>query len=101
MAGLDGRAKHVRKMATLGEIVRALVADGKGVLVADETVPSLTKRFAARAIQSTPDGRRDYREMFFRTPGISEFIGGAIMHAEAIRQRSSGGAGRWEERPQP
>jgi fructose-bisphosphate aldolase class I len=76
---------------TLGEIARALVADGKGLLAADESVPTLTKRFAARTIESTADSRRAYREMFFSTRGISGFIGGVIMHDETIRQQSSTG----------
>jgi fructose-bisphosphate aldolase class I len=77
---------------TLGETGPAIVADGKGILAADETVPTLTKRFALRAIESTPDTRREYREMFFCTPGVSEFLGGVILHDETIRQRSSSGA---------
>ena len=77
---------------TLVDTARAIVADGKGLLAADETVPTITRRLAARTIESTGDSRRAYREMFFSTPGISEFIGGVIMHDETIRQRSSTGA---------
>ena len=44
---------------------KALVAEGKGILAADETVPTLTKRFNALKIISTEDSRRTYREMFF------------------------------------
>jgi fructose-bisphosphate aldolase, class I len=68
---------------------QALVADGKGILAADETVASLTRRFEALAIESTPDSRRAYREMLFTTPGISAFISGVIMHDETIRQSNS------------
>ena len=53
----------------LGDTAQALVADGKGILAADETVPTVTKRLAALTIESTPESRRDYREMFFTTPG--------------------------------
>jgi fructose-bisphosphate aldolase class I len=59
---------------------------------ADETPHTLTARLAAFAIESTPDSRRAYREMFFTTPGISDFIGGVILQDETIRQRSSTGA---------
>ena len=52
----------------------ALVAGGKGILAADETVSTVTKRLAAKKIESTADSRRAYREMFFTTPGIAEFI---------------------------
>jgi len=75
----------------LQETARALVADGKGILAADETVPTLTKRFAALKIDSTADSRRAYREMFFTTPGAAEFISGVILQDETIRQKSSSG----------
>jgi fructose-bisphosphate aldolase class I len=70
---------------------RALVADGKGILAADETVPTLTRRLDALTIESTSESRRDYREMFFTTPGISEFISGVIMQHETIHQRDASG----------
>jgi fructose-bisphosphate aldolase, class I len=72
-------------------IAAALVADGKGVLAADETAPTLTKRFEALGIPSTEQTRRTYREMLFTAPGAAEFISGAIMYDETIRQKSSGG----------
>jgi fructose-bisphosphate aldolase, class I len=80
-------------MTTAGvdEIARALVADGKGILAADETPRTITKRLAARGIESTPDSRRDYREMFFRTPGVGAFISGVILQDETIRQTSASG----------
>src|SRR6266436_6496268 len=70
---------------------RALVAGGKGILAADETVPTLTKRFDALGIRSTERSRRTYREMLFTAPAAAEFISGVIMHDETIRQRSAGG----------
>jgi fructose-bisphosphate aldolase class I len=75
----------------LYETALALVADAKGILAADETVPTLTKRLAAHAIESTADSRRAYREMFFATPGISEWISGVILQDETIRQVDSTG----------
>ena len=69
----------------------ALVAGGKGILAADETPGTLTRRLDALSIVSTPESRRDYREMFFTTPGIAEFISGVIMQDETIRQRSTQG----------
>ena len=69
----------------------ALVAGGKGILAADETPRTLTRRLDALKIESTPDSRRAYREMFFTTPGIAEFISGVIMQDETIRQKSSTG----------
>jgi fructose-bisphosphate aldolase class I len=73
------------------ETARAIVADGKGILAADETVRTITKRFAPHAIESTADSRRAYREMLFGTPGIAAYIGGAILQDETIHQKSSNG----------
>ncbi|OGW68852.1 MAG: fructose-bisphosphate aldolase [Nitrospirae bacterium RIFCSPLOWO2_01_FULL_62_17] len=75
----------------LDSTARALVAEGKGILAADETVPTLTKRFDALKIVSTEDSRRVYREMFCTTPGAAAFISGMIMYDETIRQKSAGG----------
>jgi fructose-bisphosphate aldolase class I len=75
----------------LNQVARAIVADGKGVLAADETVPTITKRFVARTIESTSESRRAYREMLFTTPGLAAFIGGVILQDETIRQKSAGG----------
>jgi fructose-bisphosphate aldolase, class I len=76
----------------LGRIALALVANGKGILAADETVPTLTKRFDTLRIQSTAQSRCTYREMLFTSPGAAEFISGVIMYDETIRQKSTGGA---------
>jgi fructose-bisphosphate aldolase class I len=73
------------------ETAQSLVAAGKGILAADETVPTVTKRLATLAIESTADSRRAYREMFFTTPGVSEFISGVILQDETIHQRNAKG----------
>ena len=75
----------------LENITAKLVASGKGILAADETVPTLTKRFDTLGIQSTEESRRTYREMLFTAEGLEKFISGAIMYDETIRQRSSRG----------
>src|SRR5438445_278224 len=75
----------------LESIAQTLVAEGKGVLAADETVPTLTRRFDTLGIQSTEQSRRAYREMLFTAPGAAEFISGVILQDETIRQRSSAG----------
>src|SRR5215467_6078894 len=72
-------------------IPKALVADGKGILAADETPGTLEKRFYALKIGSTPDNRRDYREMLFTTPDIADSISGVIMQDETIHQKDSSG----------
>ena len=76
----------------LEQTARALVARGKGILAADESVSTLTKRFDALGIPSTPSTRRDYREMLLTTPGLAEFISGVIMYDETIHQESSDGS---------
>jgi fructose-bisphosphate aldolase class I len=75
----------------LEETARALVADGKGILAADERPRTLTKRLMARSIESTADSRRAYREMLFATPDVATFIGGAILQDETIRQKAESG----------
>jgi fructose-bisphosphate aldolase, class I len=78
-------------LKSLETVARALVADGKGILAADETVGTLTRRFEKLNIPSTAESRRDYREMLFTVPGSADFISGVIMYDETIRQRSSSG----------
>jgi fructose-bisphosphate aldolase class I len=78
-------------MKDLAEVAQSLVAQGKGLLAADERVDTLTKRFTAVRIPSTPDMRRDYREMLVTTPGVSEFLSGVILHDETIRQKTASG----------
>jgi fructose-bisphosphate aldolase class I len=75
----------------LNGTAQALVAEGKGILAADESVATASKRFNALHIESTADSRRNYREMFFTTPGAAEFISGVILYDETIRQKSSSG----------
>jgi fructose-bisphosphate aldolase class I len=76
-------------MTDLVQTAAALVTTGKGILAADETVATLTKRFDALEITSTPSSRRAYRELMLTTPGIAEFISGVILHDETIRQQSA------------
>ena len=75
----------------LESVAQTLVAEGKGILAADETIPTLTRRFDTLGIQSTEQSRRTYREMLFTSPGAAEFIGGVIMYDETVRQKSSDG----------
>jgi len=85
------KGPEVDMMTMLDQTARAIVADGKGLLAADETPHTLTARLAAHGIESTPDSRRAYRELFFSTPGISDFIGGVILQDETIHQKSASG----------
>jgi fructose-bisphosphate aldolase class I len=67
---------------------RALVAPGKGTLAADESLPTIEKRFKNFSLPSTEENRRAYRELLFTTPGIEGFISGRILVDETIRQRT-------------
>ena len=75
----------------LESVAATLVADGKGILAADESVATATRRFDSVGIRSTEQSRRAYREMLFTTPGAAEFISGVILYDETIRQKSSDG----------
>ena len=71
--------------------VKALLVPGKGILAADESLPTIGKRFKVLGIPSTDDSRCAYREMLFTTAGLGEFISGVILFDETIRQRTKDG----------
>jgi fructose-bisphosphate aldolase class I len=68
--------------------VAALLAPGKGILAADESFPTIEKRFKALNISSTEQNRRRYREMLFTTLKLNEFISGVILFEETLLQRT-------------
>ncbi|HEY7586740.1 MAG TPA: class I fructose-bisphosphate aldolase [Candidatus Deferrimicrobiaceae bacterium] len=76
----------------LESVARSLVAPGKGILAADESAPTIEKRFKTVNVSSTEENRRAYRELLFTTAGASEFISGVILFDETIRQKAAGGA---------
>ncbi len=82
---MDDKTKELNAIAT------AMVAPGKGILAADESSPTIGKRFAALGIESTEENRRSYREMFFSATGIQEYVSGVILYDETIRQSASDG----------
>jgi fructose-bisphosphate aldolase, class I len=75
----------------LAATARALVAPGKGILAADESHPSIAKRFETLGIPNTEENRRIYRQMLFTTKGIAESISGVILFDETIRQKADDG----------
>ena len=75
----------------LVQTARALVAEGKGILAADESSGTIKRRFDSINVESTEDNRRNYREMLFRTAGVDEFISGVILFDETIRQDAADG----------
>ena len=75
----------------LSETANALVADGKGILAADESSPTIKKRFDSIGVESTEENRRDYRTMLFTAPEAGNHISGVILFDETIRQKSADG----------
>ena len=76
---------------SLSEIASYIVSEGKGILAADESNPTCTKRFDSIGVESTEDNRRDYRELLFRSEGMKGNIGGVILFDETIRQNAADG----------
>ncbi len=76
---------------TLQSIAKALVAKDKGILAADESFPTIAKRFKSIAVESSETMRRDYRSMLFTTPNMSDYISGVILFDETLRQSTAGG----------
>lgn len=79
------------KTQYLIENARALVAADKGLLAMDESNPTSDKRFARVGIPQTEEARRAYRELIVTTPGLGEYISGAILYDETIRQQTTEG----------
>lgn len=71
--------------------ISKLSAPGKGILAADESTATITKRFEAVGIASNEDTRRAYREMLVTTPHISDYIAGVILFEETLNQKTSSG----------
>lgn len=78
-------------MKDLESTIKLLAARGKGILAADESSPTITKRFAAVNVESTIDTRRAYRDMLMTTPGVNEFIAGVILFEETLNQKALDG----------
>jgi fructose-bisphosphate aldolase, class I len=75
----------------LHQTARALVAEGKGILAADESGGTIKKRFDSIGVESTEETRRAYRDLLFTTAGAEEFISGVILFDETIRQQALDG----------
>ena len=77
----------------LETIAQAMVADGKGILAADESTGTIKKRFDQINVESTEDNRRDYRELLFSSKEAMEnYISGVILFDETIRQNAKDGS---------
>jgi fructose-bisphosphate aldolase class I len=78
-------------MDELHETAKALVAEGKGILAADESDSTIKKRFDSIGVESTEEKRRAYRDLLFTTEGVEDYISGVILFDETIRQSSADG----------
>ena len=78
-------------MPALRDIAGSMVAPGKGVLAADESIATMSKRLVAAGVPASETARRDYREVLLTTPGLSEWVSGIIFCDETLRQSLAGG----------
>lgn len=76
---------------SLSETANDLVIGGQGILAADESAPTIKKRFDSIGVESTEENRRDYRAMLFSTPDAGKSISGVILFDETIRQSAADG----------
>ncbi|MGO4263502.1 class I fructose-bisphosphate aldolase [Lysobacter sp. TAB13] len=75
----------------LAETALAMVAPGKGIIAIDESTATIAKRFAGVGIENTEENRRAYRELLLTTPKLNEYISGAILYDETLRQSTKAG----------
>ena len=77
--------------SSLAGIARALVADGRGILAADESLPTIEKRFRTIDVESTEEARRSYRELLFTAPDVEQYISGVILFDGTTHQVDASG----------
>ena len=78
-------------LSELQATVDALAQKGKGILAADESGPTIAKRFKAIGVESTEENRRAYRQLILAAPALGEFISGVILYDETMGQRADDG----------
>ena len=78
-------------MSELNKIALKIISNGKGILAADESIGTMSKRLDAVNISSTPENRLAFREALFSSESMKECIGGVILYDETINQKTSNG----------
>ena len=78
-------------MSDLHNIAKKILSNGKGILAADESTVTMTKRLSSVNVESNPDNRLLFRETLFSSSSMKDCIGGVILYDETIKQISSGG----------
>ncbi|MDO8620132.1 MAG: class I fructose-bisphosphate aldolase [bacterium] len=81
----------MKTLQSLEKTVHALIAEGKGILAADESAGTCDKRFDAYGIPKTPEMRRKWRQLLFSTSGIQNGLSGVILYDETIKQKADDG----------
>ena len=76
-------------MSELNKIVHKILEKGKGILAADESTGTMTKRLESVRVSSTPESRLLFRETLFSSSNMTDCIGGVILYDETIKQTSS------------
>jgi len=76
---------------TLLKTIQKVAKPGKGILAADESSPTIKKRFEAIGVESTEENRRTYRELLFTTPHMEDYISGVILFEETLGQKTENG----------
>ena len=78
-------------MSELNKIALKILENGKGILAADESTGTMTKRLESVNVESTVENRIKFRETLFSANGMSECIGGVILYDETIKQKTNSG----------
>ena len=78
-------------MSEIENIAKQMVAKGKGILAADESTGTMTKRLSSVNVDSTSENRLKFRETLFSAEGMKNYIGGVILYDETIKQKTSSG----------
>lgn len=73
------------------QTIKAMLTPGKGILAADESSPTIKKRFASINVESTEENRRAWRELLFTTPDLEKYICGVILYEETLKQKTTNG----------
>ena len=77
--------------SALQATIDAIVQNGKGLLAADESGPTIAKRFKSIDVESTEENRRAWRELLLSTPGLAQYVSGVILYEETLGQCAAGG----------
>jgi len=78
-------------MSNIENIAKQIVEKGKGILAADESTGTMTKRLSSVNVESTSENRLKFRETLFSADGMKNYIGGVILYDETIKQKTSSG----------